>query len=133
MEKEKAVIDTEAEDKVSLDSLVVGEEITPDTYVDMFGEEPIGPAFENVEDKNEENKVISNPTDPKEFYEDLENKKRFVKHLNPEYKANIVYQGMVSNPKEYPDIPRVGHAKRIFLRKLIREAKKGKLDKFFLK
>ena len=133
MEKEKAVIDTEAEDKVSLDSLVVGEEITPDTYVDMFGEEPICPAFENVEDKNEENKVISNPTDPKEFYEDLENKKRFVKHLNPEYKANIVYQGMVSNPKEYPDIPRVGHAKRIFLRKLIREAKKGKLDKFFLK
>ena len=99
MEKEKAVIDTEAEDKVSLDSLVVGEEITPDTYVDMFGEEPIGPAFENVEDKNEENKVISNPTDPKEFYEDLENKKRFVKHLNPEYKANIVYQGMASNPK----------------------------------
>ena len=65
--------------------------------------------------------------------DDLENKKRFVKHLNPEYKANIVYQGMVSNPKEYPDIPRVGHAKRIFLRKLIREAKKGKLDKFFLK
>lgn len=133
MEKEKAVINTEAEDKVSLDSLVVGEEITPDTYVDMFGEEPIGPSFENVEDKNEDSKVISNPTDPKEFYEDLENKKRFVKHLNPEYKANIVYQGMVSNQKEYPDVPRVGHSKRIFLRKLIREAKKGRLDKFFLK
>lgn len=133
MEKEKEVINTEAEDKVSLDSLIGGEEITPDTYSDMFGAEPVGPAFENIEDKKEEKKVISNPTDPKEFYEDLENKKRFVKHLNPEYKANIVYQGMVSNPKEYPNVPHVGHAKRIFLRKLIREAKKGRLDKFFLK
>lgn len=130
MEKDTIdVVKTEEKEKVSLDSLVGGESITPDTYIDMFAE-PVGPAFEVPK---EEEKKVTNPTDPKEFYEDMENRKRFVKHLNPEYKANVVYQGMLNNLKDYPNIPRVGHARRILLRKLIREAQKGRLDKYFLK
>ena len=122
----------EVKEKVSLDSLVGGEAITPDSYTDMFSSgEPcvINPPITVVEDKKEPN----NSADPDEFYEDIENRKRFIKHLNPEYKANVVYDGMLKNPKDYPNVPRIGHAKRIFMRKLIREAKKGKLDRFFLK
>ena len=130
MEEGNAFAKMAEEQKVSLDSLIQGETITPDTYEDMFSDKGT-PIFDGVvQEHKQQNKGI--PINPKEAYEDIENKKRFVKNLNPEYKAHAVYAGMLKNPEQYPNVPRVGHGKRIFLRKLIRDAKKGKLDRFFL-
>lgn len=61
--------------------------------------------------------------------EDIENKKKFVKSLAPEYKAEIVFATM---QRQEGARLIVGHEKRIQMRKLIREAKKGRLDKYFL-
>lgn len=61
--------------------------------------------------------------------EEIENKKRFVKSLSPEYKAEMVFANM---QRQEGARLIVGHEKRIYMRKLIREAKKGKLDKYFL-
>lgn len=66
--------------------------------------------------------------------DDPENKKRFLKSLSPEYKAQLVYASMCNNQeliKSGAFKPLFGHEKRIYLRKLTREAKKGKLDKYF--
>lgn len=65
----------------------------------------------------------------RESEEDLENKKKFIKSLSPEYKAEIVFANM---QRQEGARPIVGHEKRIYLRKLTREAKKGRLDKYFL-
>lgn len=126
---EKSSENVELNPKASLDSLIGGEAITGDTYTGMFDDNSANIPMLQVD---ETKPAINNSANPVEFYEDIENKKRFIKHLNPEYKANLVYESMLKNPKDYPNIPRVGHDKRIFLRKLIREAKKGKLDRYFL-
>lgn len=54
--------------------------------------------------------------------------KKQIKMLAPEFKASEVFKLMNSNNRPYPI---VGHEKRILMRKLIREAKAGKLDKYF--
>lgn len=64
-----------------------------------------------------------------ESAEELENKKKFIKSLAPRYKAEIVFANM---QRQEGARPIVGHEKRIYLRKLEREAKKGRLDKYFL-
>ena len=115
------------EEKVSLDSLVQGESLTPDTYDGMF-EADDTPMFDGVVQTAEprgEKKLNGISANPTEAYEDMENKKRFIRNLNPEYKAQAVYAAMLKNREQYPNVPQVGHAKRIFLRKLERDAKKG--------
>jgi hypothetical protein len=132
--KKDDFFDKSEEQNVSLDSLIQGDTLTEGSYVNMFGDKDT-PMFDGVvqtsenENKNNVNGISTNTTDA---YEDIENKKRFIRNLNPEYKANAVYSVMIKNPKQYPNVPQVGHAKRIFMRKLIRDAKKGKLDRFFL-
>ena len=87
----------------------------------------------NVEDDaptfDEHDLMAYNAENKEPTEEDIENKKKFVKSLAPEYKAEMVFATM-----QRQDGVRliVGHEKRIQMRKLIREAKKGRLDKYFL-
>lgn len=55
--------------------------------------------------------------------------KRQIKKLAPEVKAAEVFKLYNSNNRSYPII---GHEKRVLMRKLIRDAKNGKLDKYFI-
>ena len=55
--------------------------------------------------------------------------KKQIKMLAPEFKASEVFKLMNSNNRPYPI---AGHEKRILMRKLIRDAKSGKLDKYFI-
>lgn len=55
--------------------------------------------------------------------------KRQIKNLAPEVKAAEVFKLYNSNNRSYPII---GHEKRVLMRKLIRDAKNGKLDKYFI-
>lgn len=54
-------------------------------------------------------------------------KSNVIAELNPEVKANLTYQALVRTGQIYPVY---GHEKRILIRKLMRDAKKGKLDKY---
>lgn len=87
----------------------------------------------NVEDEAptfDEHDLQAYNSEKKELTEeDIENKKKFVKSLAPEYKAEIVFATM---QRQEGARLIVGHEKRIQMRKLIREAKKGRLDKYFL-
>ena len=80
----------------------------------------------NVEDDaptfDEHDLMAYNAENKETTEEDIENKKKFVKSLAPEYKAEMVFATM-----QRQDGVRliVGHEKRIQMRKLIREAKKG--------
>lgn len=61
--------------------------------------------------------------------DDKEELKRQIKNLAPEVKAAEVFKLYNSNNRSYPII---GHEKRVLMRKLIRDAKNGKLDKYFI-
>lgn len=111
-EGETAAVNTEPEE-VSLDDLNVGE----------LGDVDAGAVFEESDfKKNKPEEYLS-----KEELLNAENRKLFIKSLSPEYKAEMVFRFL----KEEGKAEVYGHNKRVYMRKLIREAKKGKLDKYF--
>lgn len=111
-EGETTAVSTEPEE-VSLDDLNVGE----------LGDVDAGAVFEESDfKKNKPEEYLS-----KEELLNAENRKLFIKSLSPEYKAEMVFRFL----KEEGKAEVYGHNKRVYMRKLVREAKKGKLDKYF--
>jgi hypothetical protein len=70
---------------------------------------------------------VENESNNTDDVENDENRKAFLKSLSPEYKAEMIMETIMKTTGRVF----YGHARRIELRRLIREAKKGKLDKYF--
>lgn len=91
-----------------------------DNGIDMTGE-----SYESIHDETE----YVNKEEFEAEMMDPEKRKEFIRGLKPETKANLVYEELIKSG-EFSEV--YGHNKRIVMRKLIREAKAGKLDKIFL-
>lgn len=89
--------------------------------IQVYTEEDI-PSFEDTDFKSEDYEYINKNENKEELI-------RQIKNLSPEVKAAEVFKLYNTNNRTYPII---GHEKRLLMRKLIRDAKKGKLDKYFI-
>jgi len=77
--------------------------------------------------KVEDSEQYVKKEDVSKAFDDPEQRKKFIKNLNPKVKAGLVFE-MLSRAGQ---IRVFGHEKRIYLRKLEREAAKGRLDYLF--
>lgn len=81
------------------------------------------PSFDEKDFKSDDEYEYINKAESKEAL------KAQIKNLSPEIKAQEVFKIYNSNNRAYPI---TGHEKRVLMRQLIRDAKKGKLDKYFV-
>ena len=108
----------ENQDKIitGLDDIEVNNEVTTEVEFDEgFTEE--------VKDQEEYVKK----EDVAAAFDDPNERLKYIKSLSPEVKATLVFDTLSKAGK----IRVYGHDKRIYMRKLTREAKKGRLDYFF--
>lgn len=87
-------------------------------YDEMFDAEDLIAS----EEKEENNDVYIK----KDEISDKENEKRFIKSLSPEYKVDVAYA--MTTKQLGREL--YGREKRMMMRKLLRDAKNGKLDKY---